>query len=342
MKRFDYSSVIGHSLICAKLKTAVKTGRTVSAYLLSGRTGIGKKTVCRAFAAALLCENPTEGVACGGCVSCRLLVADSHPDLIWITPPADKKSIGVELVREKLIREAAIRPFTAKRKVFVVESGELMTVEAQNALLKVLEEPPSYAVFIILATARDSLLDTVLSRSLKLQLLPLNASLCESYFNEQYPEAEASKKALAAAFCQGNLGRGERMLADEDYYALYKSTTEQFAALSKSRSALTDMQQFLTENKGQIDDVIDFMLLFLGDCLRLCTGKHPKLICIDQKSTLQNFVAAISPRGLVRSMEAVIQYKERLQKNASFSAAGLELLIRIQEEIHGKGSRNPF
>ena len=345
MKRSEfeagYQRVIGHSLICDKLRQAVKRKRTVSAYLLSGPVGIGKKTICRAFAAALLCENPIEGAACGGCVSCRLLAAESHPDLIRLGLPADKKSIGVELVREKLIKEAAIRPFTAERKVFVVESGEALTPEAQNALLKVLEEPPQYVVFIILATTQSSLLETVLSRSLKLQLLPLSAALCQNYFSQK-TEAAPERRELAASFSQGILGRGERMLTDDAYYELYQKTVTQLAQLPKSRAALSDMLQFLTENKGQIEDVTDFMLLFLRDCLRFSAAKDTKLILSDKKAAVTSFTATVSTRGLIHMTEAVIKYRERLKKNASFAVSGLALLTEMQEEIHDKGSRNPF
>ena len=275
MKRFDYKSIIGHSLICEKLRQAVKTGRSVSAYLLSGAPGIGKKTVCRAFAAALLCENPLDGAACGVCESCRLLAADAHPDYIRLQLTEDKKTIGVEQVREVLIKEASIRPFTAKRKVFVVEHAEAMTVQAQNALLKVLEEPPAYAVFILLAESKEKLLDTVLSRTLKLQLLPLSAPLCEEYFNNR-GEDDSSRAMFAARFCQGILGRGEKILTDEAYYELYKNSVHELFGMLKSPATLTDAQRFLTEQKDNIFDVIDFWFLFLRDCLRITSPAKAK------------------------------------------------------------------
>lgn len=341
MKRFDYKSIIGHSLICEKLRQAVKTGRSVSAYLLSGAPGIGKKTVCRAFAAALLCENPLDGAACEVCESCRLLAADAHPDYIRLQLTEDKKTIGVEQVREVLIKEASIRPFTAKRKVFVVEHAEAMTVQAQNALLKVLEEPPAYAVFILLAESKEKLLDTVLSRTLKLQLLPLSAPLCEEYFNNR-GEDDSSRAMFAARFCQGILGRGEKILTEEAYYELYKNSVHELFGMLKSPATLTDAQRFLTEQKDNIFDVIDFWLLFLRDCLRYNISGEGKMICIDQKTAICSFTKAASPAALVHVMEAVIKYRERLQKNANFTAASLALLTKIQEEIHDKGSRNPF
>ncbi len=341
MKRFDYKHITGHNLVCEKLKQAVKTGRCVSAYLLSGAAGIGKKTVCRAFAAALLCENPTEGAACGVCESCRLLVADAHPDYIRLTLADDKKTIGVEQVRETLIKESSIRPFTAKRKVFVVEDAEAMTVQAQNALLKVLEEPPDYAVFILLTESKEKLLDTVLSRTLKLQLLPLSAPLCEAYFSQCNGD-DLSRKIFATRFCQGILGRGKKMLTDEAYYELYKSSVRELSDLAKSPASLTAMQKFLTEHKDDIFDVIDFWLLFLRDCLRSYTSGEDKIICIVQKTAICGFTKTAPPACLVHVMEAVIKYRERLQKNANFTVVSLELLTKIQEEIHDKGSRNPF
>jgi len=334
LKRFDYENIVGHSLIQKKLRQAVAADRVVSAYLLCGSRGIGKKTVAEVFSAALLCQNPQDGKPCLACSSCRLLSSDNHPDLIRLQVPADKKTIGVELVREQLIKEAYIRPFHTGRKVFMIEDGELMTAEAQNALLKILEEPPAYAVFLILSTAPDQLLETVRSRCLKLQFLPLSEEACRTYF-DKLPTEDKSRKELAASFSQGVIGRGLLMLENQAYYELYQKTMTQLAAFPENPSALVDFGQFLTQNKENIQDIIDFMLVFLRDCLRSKISKNTKLICSDQKATLQRFLSAYSPGGLVRVSEAVIRFRERLTKNASFTAAGLELLTKMQEEIHG-------
>ncbi|MGN1059606.1 MAG: ATP-binding protein [Clostridia bacterium] len=341
MKRFDYGAVTGHELICAKLRQAVAARRTVSAYLLAGPAGIGKKTLAYPFAAALLCEAPVDGGACLSCSSCRLLAADAHPDLICLEIPADKKSIGVEAVREQLIKEAYVRPFSSARKVFLIENGELMTAEAQNALLKILEEPPEYAVFLLLTTAQSRLLETIRSRCLKLQLLPLRDAQCRAYF-QSFPHAPAERRALAAAFAQGNLGRGRKMLTDDGYYALYRDSIDRLIQLPRRPGALADIQQFWAENRENMEDIIDFMLVFLRDCLRTGIAGDPRLICADRQADVREFAALGSPGGLVRAMEAVIRFRERLQKNASFTAASLELLTRMQEEIHDQGNRSPI
>ncbi len=333
MKRFDYSSVVGHELICAKLKQAVVTQKTVNAYLFSGSEGIGKKTTSLPFAAALLCEHPKDGKPCLSCPSCKLLAADSHPDFIVLQASADKKSIGVEIVREKLIKEAYIRPFSSTKKVFLIENGELLTTEAQNALLKVLEEPPEYVVFLILTTEKNQLLETVRSRCFKLQFLPLCEKLCNAYF-QNISGYDESRKALAANFAQGMIGQGRKMLLDDSFYELYQNTITNITQLTGPLSALTVMQQFLTENREQIENVIDFMLVFLRDALRLSLFKTTKLICTDQQTAIVTFSQKLTLGNLISMMEAVIHYRERLQKNASFILAGIELLTRMQEEIH--------
>ncbi len=333
MKKFDYDVIIGHSLIQKKLRQAVEADRTVSAYLFCGNAGIGKKTMARAFAASLLCQSPIDGGPCHSCASCRLLASGNHPDYLVLEIPEDKKTIGVELVREQIIKEAYVRPFHAGRKVFVIENSEALTLEAQNALLKILEEPPAYAVFLLLSPTTDQLLQTVLSRCLKFKFLPLSDSLCRDYFNRQV--AEEGRKNLAASFSQGNIGRGLTILYDEEYYQLYQTTLAQLAAFPENRSALVNMQQYFGQNRERIHDIIDFMLIFLRDAMRQKISKNSRLICADHKSSVERFAHAYSPGGLVRTTEAVLDFRKRLLKNASFSAAGLELLTKMQEEIHG-------
>lgn len=341
LKRFDYQSVVGHELLCDKLRSSVASGKTLSAYLFSGPAGIGKKTLALPFAASLLCESPKNGGACLACPSCKLLAADSHPDLIRVRVPSDKKTIGVEQVREEILQEAFVRPFSSSRKVFLIEEGEAMTAEAQNALLKVLEEPPAYVCFLILTKAQNQLLETVRSRCLKLQLLPLSDSACKQYF-AALPEGSAERKALAGTFSQGNLGQGRKMLTDEAYYELYTETVDGICGLLEHREGLVEMQQFLVNRKDSIDDIIDFMLVFFRDCLRGAISQAPQLICIDRAAEVSACGGRIAPGGIVRIMEALIRFRERLARNASHVAACLELLTQIQEEIHDQGNRSPF
>ncbi len=332
MKKFDYDVVVGHSLICEKLRQAVRTDHVVSSYLFSGSRGIGKKTVASAFSAAMLCESPKDGAPCLSCPSCRLFAGGNHPDFIPLMQPEDKKSIGIDQIRTQVIQEAYVRPFHSGHKVFLIEGTEL-TVEAQNALLKILEEPPVYAVFILLTTVPDKLLKTIRSRCLHLQFLPLSSDLCTQYFSN-FPCDSENRKALAASFSQGIIGKGLTMLQDDAYYQLYQETISHLSSLPHGSGALVDTQQFFAQNREHMESIIDFTLVFLRDCLRLSISQKITLICNDQKTAIQSFCAVCSPGGLVRMMEAVIAFRNKLQRNADFSVAGLELLTRMQEEIH--------
>ncbi len=333
LKNFDFNHIIGHEMVCDKLRHSIKSGRSVSAYLLSGVPGIGKKTIAHAFAAALLCESPADGQACGLCPSCRLFASESHPDLLTLTIPEDKKTIGIEAVREKIIKEASIRPFHSARKVFIIEDGDILTTEAQNALLKILEEPPAYAVFLILSTASGQLLETIRSRCLKLQLNPLPLKLTSDYF-EALSGYSSEEKALAAAFSQGIIGKGLKILTDENYHQLYEDTLTHLAALPKSGSAFVDFEQFLTQNKEQIHEVIDFMLMFLRDAFRTGITQNADLICADRKDAVSAFSLSCQTAAITRMMEAVITFRKRLLRNAGFAIASLELFTKIQEELY--------
>ena len=339
MKRFDYQSVIGHERICEKLQAAVLRDKVVSAYMFCGPEGIGKKTVVLPFVAALLCQNPVDGKPCLSCPSCRLLGADAHPDVIRIMVPEDKKTIGIDQVREQIVKEAYVRPFSSRRKVFIIEDGETMTDDAQNALLKILEEPPAYVVFLILTKAQNQLLETVRSRCLKLQLLPLPNTRVTDYFMS-LSKGEANRKDLAASFSQGNIGRGLTMLCDDKFYALYCETIDTLQDMVQHKAAVVDMHQLLTGHAEELSDVIDFMLLFFRDCLRVAVETGAHLICSDKKNAVKAFSEALSAKGLVRSMEALIRFRERMQSNAGLGAASLELVTRIQEEIHDQGNRS--
>ncbi len=333
MKKFSFNDIVGHELICKKLRQGIDTGKSVSAYLFSGPEGIGKKTVSRAFAAALLCQSPKDGEACHTCPSCRLFEAGSHPDFLVLSTAEDKKSIGIDPVREQIIKEAYVRPFHAERKVFVIENGELLTTDAQNALLKILEEPPAYAVFLLLSSAPDQLLETIRSRCLKLQLTPLSSKDCRAYF-QALPETDAQKKALAASFSQGILGKGLKIIQDENYYQLYTETVSQLIGLCRHRSAPVDFEQFLTQNKEQVHNVIDFMLMFFRDCLRTRLSGNKSLICADRSCDVKSFSDACSAQSIVRLMESTVSFRKRLLQNAGFTIAVLELLTNMQEELH--------
>ena len=164
-----FDAIVGHDKIKEHLKNAIQMDKISHAYILNGAQGIGKKTIASVFAQAVQCE---EGKAepCGKCHSCIQAQSGNQPDIIWVKheKPA---SIGVEDVRLQINSDILIKPYSSRYKVYIIDEAEKMTVQAQNALLKTIEEPPAYGIIILLTTNADSFLPTILSRYVSISLL---------------------------------------------------------------------------------------------------------------------------------------------------------------------------
>ena len=166
----------------ANLKNSIRNGRVSHAYILAGEAGSGRGKIAESFALALLCEEGT-GEPCGSCHACVQTLAGTNPDLIRIR--ADKASIGVDEIRQKLNDTARIKPFAGRYKVYIIYDAEKMTPAAQNALLKTMEEPPDYAVIILITAREDALLETVRSRCISLKVFrEENSGRYEEYLEE--------------------------------------------------------------------------------------------------------------------------------------------------------------
>ncbi|MBR0366407.1 MAG: hypothetical protein IJH94_06375 [Clostridia bacterium] len=168
---------IFHENILKRLIENVKHDNNAASYIFEGPRGLHKFDAALLFAKALVCEN-TSVAPCCSCLACREAQSQNHPDIILVKPEKDKKTIGVGPIRA-LISECGAKPFSEKHKVFIIKDGDILTPEAQNALLKVLEEPPEYAVFIIVCPDAEMLLETVRSRSVTITVPPVGADVAK-------------------------------------------------------------------------------------------------------------------------------------------------------------------
>ena len=134
--------LIGHDAVLKHIRSAISAGRVSHAYLVEGAEGAGKRTLAGQFAMALLCKAPENGEPCGRCDSCRVFLSGNHPDMHYIQP-GEKGTLPVQRIREELVQDIEILPYYAGRKVYIVEQAHLMNAQAQNALLKTIEEPPA-------------------------------------------------------------------------------------------------------------------------------------------------------------------------------------------------------
>ena len=209
-----FQDIIGQEQIVTHFKNALRSGQVAHAYIINGERSSGKEFVANVFATALQCEADGER-PCGECLSCKQAKTKNHPDIINVMH--DKpNTIGVDDIRAKINNDIAIKPYSGPYKIYIMNESEKMTVQAQNALLKTLEEPPAYAVILLLTTNLDTLLPTVISRCVTLNMRPVKDELVKEYLmNEvQVPEYKAD---VCVAFARGNLGRAKALAASEEF-----------------------------------------------------------------------------------------------------------------------------
>lgn len=231
----EFAGFLGNADLKQRLSEAFRTGRSSHCYLLCGPEGSGKRTLAKILAAALQC---TEAQApCGRCHQCRKVLTGNHPDVITVDDP-EKKTVYVDLIRQ-LQADAYIRPNEGRHKVYVIPRAQNMNENAQNALLKLIEEPPSYAVFLLLTDNAEKLLPTVRSRCAELRLEPIPRDQALSWLASQCPKEDPA--ALEAAYVRagGYLGQAKTLLEGE----LILPQTAQFAAAfaAGDRFALTQL-----------------------------------------------------------------------------------------------------
>ena len=201
-----FESLLGNTRIKQNLSASAAKNRFAHFYLISGPKGSGKHTLADLLASALMCETPKR--PCGICPACRKIMAHTHPDYITVDDP-EHKNVAVKIIREA--RESIfVRPNEGQRKIYLFPQE--MGIEGQNALLKVLEEPPSYGVFIILSDNPEKLLPTVRSRCTELQLTSVEPAILKPWLAAKFPEATGEQLDAAIRRSNGYPGQAAELL----------------------------------------------------------------------------------------------------------------------------------
>ena len=208
-----FEALLGNERLKENLINSLSRDRFSHFYLISGHEGSGKHTLARLLAAALMCGS--EKRPCLRCTACRKVMENVHPDLITVEDP-EHKNVAVKIIRQ-VRDDMFVRPNEAARKIYFLPQS--LGVEGQNALLKILEEPPSYGVFILLTDNSEKLLPTVRSRCVELKLQPLPAQTLRAQLQREFPQADAASLEAAVSRSGGYLGQAKAMLSGEQTLA---------------------------------------------------------------------------------------------------------------------------
>lgn len=328
MSGFD--KVIGHTQVISYFQKAIAQDKLAHSYIITGEKGSGKKQLAGLFAKTVQCE--AQGTEpCGECRSCKQSDSGNQPDIIWVTHEKPG-SIGVDDIRDQLVGDIAIKPYSSKYKIYIVDEAEKLTVQAQNALLKTIEEPPVYGIIIFLTTNSEMFLPTIISRCVSLNLYPLASSLVKKHLMEELkiPDYKAD---VCVAFSQGNMGKAIQLAKSAEFDTVKTS----FIRLIKNTQNISYTEILKTINDAATDgfgfeDYLDLILIWYRDVLFYkATRQAEGLVFRAEVAAIQTAASGISYEGIEDIVKAIETAKLRLNANVNEEIVTELMFSKIKE-----------
>ena len=327
----NFKDIIGQESIKKHLQTAIKTGNLSHAYIINGEYGSGRQTIASALAKTIQCQSKTDDTdACGVCTSCKQAESQNHPDIKYINH--DKNSISVNDIREQLNNDISIKPYSSEYKIYIIPDANKMTEQAQNALLKTIEEPPVYAIIILLTENCDSLLPTIRSRCVTLTMNPIEKDKICTYLENKF-QLEPEQAQIAANYCQGNIGKAIRFASSSDFIEMKNQVLKLLKNLdSMDIASIIDTIKEFSTHKNDINDYLDLMLLWYRDVLMFKVTKDANLLLYsDEYSAISEQATKRDYENIENIIAAIDKAKVRLKANVNFDVT-IELMILAMKD----------
>ncbi len=326
----SFKDVVGHKDIINYIRSAVTENRVSHAYILNGERGAGKKMLASLFAMTLLCEKQGPE-PCNECHSCRQANSGNHPDIIRVTHEKPN-SISVDDIRRQVNDDIQIKPYQGPWKIYIIAEADLMTVQAQNALLKTIEEPPAYAVIFLLTENAEALLPTITSRCVMLKLRNIKDTLIRKYLMEQLhvPDYRAD---MCTAFAQGNMGRAIMLANSEHFNEIREEAVQLLKYINEMDiSEISKAVKRITAYKLEITDYLDIIMIWYRDVLLYkATKEVDKVVFRDQIDAIRERAKKSSYEGIELILESLEKAKTRLKANVNFDLVMELLFLTIKE-----------
>lgn len=326
----DFRDIIGQEQMKEHFRNALTAKKISHAYIINGEKSSGKEFIAKIFAMALQCEKG-EANPCQECHSCKQALSDNQPDIIRVTHEKPN-TISVDDIRGQINNDVAIKPYSSPYKVYIVNEAEKMTVQAQNAILKTLEEPPEYAVILLLTTNVNSLLPTILSRCVVLNMKPVADDLVKKYLMEQM-QVPDYKAEVCVAFARGNIGKAKMLASSEDF----ENVKSEALSLLKY---IQDMELYemiaaikkINDYKLEVNDYLDIMAIWYRDVLLFkATNDVNHLVFREEIQSLRKIARRSSYEGIESVIGALQKAKNRLNANVNFELTMELLMLEIKE-----------
>ena len=336
-----FKAILGHEQIIEHLQNAVTMDKVSHAYIINGPDKSGKMMLAEAFAQTLECEKledvvknaaqPSDVEPCMECHSCKQAMSKNQPDIIYLAHEKPN-TISVEDIRDQINHDVQIKPYSSSRKIYIVNDAEKMTPQAQNALLKTMEEPPEYVVLLLLTTNASLLLPTLISRSIVLNMKPVEDKLVRKYLMEnlKIPDYQAD---ICVAFARGNIGKAKSLALSEDFDIIKKEAITVLKYIHDMEIGdLIQAVKKIGEYKVDIQDYLDIVMIWYRDVL-LFKAKNDAndLIFKDEVRYIREQTNHSTYEGIETIIKAIEKTKQRLDANVNFDLALELLMLTIKE-----------
>ena len=322
----DFKEIIGHDRQIENLRNAIRKDNISHSYLFEGEEGLGKKKTALAFSKTLLCREEKDE-PCNTCSSCIKFDSGNHPDFKMIVPNK-KGTIIIEEV-EKIINAVSTSPFEGKRKVFIIDDSHTINMEAMNTLLKTLEEPPSFMNIILVTSISNRLLPTILSRCQRIRFYPIENSKIIKFLEENI-SIDKDRSEFIADFTKGSIGKSIEIANSEDFFNRRNEVITIIGSiLNGDDTRALAAVKFFSENKDDIESILDIMLYWFRDLLIYKEVGRTSLIINKDKLEILSKQSYIDFNKINVIIEKIEKTRVNINNNVNFTLSIETMLLKI-------------
>ena len=322
-----FNQIIGHERVIENLQNAIRYNQIFHSYLFEGEEAIGKKMVALFFAKTLLCKE--EGIKpCNRCNSCLKFDNWNHPDLKLIE--SEKGLIKKEKIDE-MIKNINIAPLESKRKIIIIDDSHDIRMEGQNALLKTLEEPPSYINIILISSSSNNLVSTIISRCQIVKFYPVENTKIEELLMAKYNKT-LEEASFIAHFTKGSVGKSIMLSQSEEFFQKREEVIDIIDNIIEgNKLKIFSSIDFFSKNKDYYEEILDIILYWFRDLIIYKEIGESKLIINKDKIPLLSRQSFLNLNHINDIIENIMETKQSIERNINYQLAIETMLLGMQE-----------